>query len=559
MKKAFLSVITFLSSFLLMNVVYANTINDINMDIYIDENGDATIKEVWDYTSSKNTEIYHPYYNIGSAEITDFTVSDSTGQKYTFVNNWNVNGNFESKKFKNGYNYADGGVELCLGISHYGTYSYYLRYKIKGFVANVSDAQVVYWRLLQPTSENLKHYYIKIYSDFEYADDLDVWGFGIKGAYAYVHNGVIELTTDKKVKSDEYVVVLAKFPSGTFKTNNTIKGSSFDDILKLAKEGSSPYKSSSDDDRLEGWFRIITTFIMMGLMMIPIGKIASAGARARHKIAKKNLPPKDVPMFRDLPCKDDIFQAFYISNEYDINKKQTDFLGSLILKWIRDDVVTVGNEKAQKSIVMNVLPKDFHSHSEQEKEMYTMFYTASKDGVLEQNEFKKYCEKHYERVLNWFDKVVTEEFERIKGSLAKPLNEPKLYQKIKYEAEPELDAKAKELAGLKKFYNEFGNIKDKHAIEVKLWREHLMYAQIFGVAEKVANEFSKLYPDVIKVEDISTVVYVNHFSYVSVHSASAARSRAESYSSGGGGFSSGGGGGGSFGGGSFGGGSMGSR
>ena len=116
---------------------------------------------------------------------------------------------------------------------------------------------------------------------------------------------------------------------------------------------------------------------------------------------------------------------------------------------------------------------------------------------------------------------------------------------------------ALKVAGLKKFFNEFGNMTDKEAIDVKLWEEYLMYAQIFGVAEKVAKQFKKLYPDVITDYDYNTFVYINHVSYSGISSANSAYSRAQSYSSGGGGFSSGGGGGGSFGGGggSFGGGS----
>ena len=111
------------------------------------------------------------------------------------------------------------------------------------------------------------------------------------------------------------------------------------------------------------------------------------------------------------------------------------------------------------------------------------------------------------------------------------------------------------MAGLKKFYKEFGSLYDKEAIQVKLWREHLMYAQIFGVAKEVAKEFKALYPTEIMEAEIDSVVLVNDFSTSSMSAASTAKSRAESYSSGGGGFSSGGGGGGSFGGG----GSMGSR
>ena len=88
--------------------------------------------------------------------------------------------------------------------------------------------------------------------------------------------------------------------------------------------------------------------------------------------------------------------------------------------------------------------------------------------------------------------------------------------------------------------------------------EYLMFAYIFGIANRVAKQLKDLYPEVLNDPnvnfDYSTLMYIDHISYNSVHAASVAMSRAESYSSGGGGFSSGGGGGGSFGGGGGGGG-----
>ena len=35
-----------------------------------------------------------------------------------------------------------------------------------------------------------------------------------------------------------------------------------------------------------------------------------------------------------------------------------------------------------------------------------MIYEASKDGILENKEFEKWCSKHYEKILNWFDKIL---------------------------------------------------------------------------------------------------------------------------------------------------------
>ena len=49
--------------------VEANSISKISMDIYIDNNGDASITEVWDCYNDKGTEAYHPsYWRIGCGD-----------------------------------------------------------------------------------------------------------------------------------------------------------------------------------------------------------------------------------------------------------------------------------------------------------------------------------------------------------------------------------------------------------------------------------------------------------------------------------------------------------
>ena len=118
-----------------------------------------------------------------------------------------------------------------------------------------------------------------------------------------------------------------------------------------------------------------------------------------------------------------------------------------------------------------------------------------------------------------------------------------------------LKEEAIKLAGLKKFLNEFSRIKERQVIEVKLWKEYLIFAQIFGIAKEVANQFKDYYPDIVNYNDgnsnldIMDVIILNNLSTNVVNAASSARTAAKSYNAGGGGFSSGGGGFSSFGGG----------
>ena len=176
-----------------------------------------------------------------------------------------------------------------------------------------------------------------------------------------------------------------------------------------------------------------------------------------------------------------------------------------------------------------------------------MMYAASLDGTLESNEFTRWCKNHYNKILKWFNRVIDEETSKLVN--AGLIVEDKKFYGTVYNVSDVLKEDALKISGLKKFLNDFSNIKERESIEVKLWEYYLMYAQIFGIAKKVAKEFKKLYPDVLTDEQYNDVMFIHTISADGVSAASVAKSRAESYSAGGGGFSSGGGGGGSFGGG----------
>ena len=54
-----------------------------------------------------------------------------------------------------------------------------------------------------------------------------------------------------------------------------------------------------------------------------------------------------------------------------------------------------------------------------------------------------------------------------------------------------------QLYGLKKYLEEFSNMDTKEVMEVKLWDEYLMFAYLFGIADKVAKQLKDMYPEVV--------------------------------------------------------------
>lgn len=560
--------ILIISMFLFIPIVNASSVNKINMDIYIDSNGDANVREVWDTTAtSGSTELYKTYNNVGNSKFLDFKVS-LNGKEYNSLNYWDIDASFSEKSYKNGIHYISDGLELCWGVSEYGNNTYTLEYKITNFVLELSDAQMVYWRLIPNNiSGGVDNVYIKIYSDFKYSDTLDVWGYGKYGAPTYVYDGYIEMTTDdKSLDSNEYMTILIKYPLGSFITNNKDLSKDFNYYFNMAQKGNKKYIAKAKLDDIGPIISVIASIIPILLfgfwMCVTIYKL-SLGKRKYFKSNKKL--EKDIPNFRDIPCNGDIFNSFYISHLYGLTKKDTDFFGSVLLKWLKNGNIKITNEEKKglfgSDKVITIEFFELNAENEKEMDLWNMMITASKDNVLEEKEFENYCKSHYSKVLNWYDKVLNYEMKdfissgRILESYKKKLFGLKSY---KYSEDDSIYEDAKKLAGLKQYLVEFSNMKEKQAIEVHLWQDYLIYAQMFGIAKKVAEQFKNMYPEVIKDYsndfDISDVILLNHFYDSGITSATTAQARANSYSSGGGGFSSGGGGGGSFGGGGSGGG-----
>ncbi|MDO4341960.1 MAG: DUF2207 domain-containing protein [bacterium] len=554
-----------ISLFLFIPSVYANSIKNINMDIYIDDEGTAHVKEVWQVRATKGTEIYKTYNNIGSSNFTDFKAS-LNGNEFTNIGSWDVNGSFDDKAYRNGINYISDGLELCFGISEYGNNTYAFEYNITNFVVNLNDSQMVYWTLIPKNMSNtVSNIYIKIHSSFRYPDTLDIWGYGKYGAPAYVYDGYIEMSSDY-LDSDEYMTALIRFEPNTFNTTYKID-KDFSYYYDLAEDGSDDYKAPTKlENFLTGFFNLsIIAFIFC---MIAVLANRSSIKNARYRKSKKKLPA-DIPYFRDIPGKKELFRNYYISNLYGIILQKSDFLGSVLLKWMKEGSVTI--EKTEKKgvfkkndIVTAMKIGDVVCNNSLEKELYNMIKSAAKDDYLESDEFKKWARNHYDKILSWFDKALNYQGDALisDGSIQKHETQKMLFKSVTFTESDSILDEAIQLAGLKKYLIDFSNMKEKEAIEVHLWQDYLIYAQMFGIAKRVAEQFKKMYPEIIDEYnhnfDFDTVIYINDFSRSAISSANAARSaaieRANSYSSGGGGFSSGGGGGGSFGGGSGGGG-----
>ena len=557
----------------LFNTADANSINSISMDIFLDDEGNASVTEVWECYATEGTEVYHPYYNLGNSKITDLTVSDDKGE-YTTLSHWNTSGSLKDKAYKCGINTISDGLELCWGISEYGFHTYTAKYKISNFVSELTDSQMIYWTLIPHNfSDSIGNAYIKIHSNFNIDDSVGVWGYGNYGGTAYVYDGYIEMQSDASLSKSEYMTILVQFPLETFKCNNKLDND-FEHYYNMAEDGATHYTYEDDSfETISTRIALIVMFICFWgfiFSVIVIGYIIFSNLKHYDFGPEGKKITKDAPYFRDIPCNKDLYRAYFVANEYNILKNKNDIAGAIILKWIKDGIISVRQETKGKILkkeeaVITIINENPEIANKNEQKLFDLLCKQSileVDGnkTVDNEKLKKWCEDHYERVFSWFDSVLKEEKDKLveEGLLIKKkATFLKIFKYDIYEISQELREDAVQIAGLKRFLLDYTLIKEREAIEVHLFEEYLIFAQMLGIAKKVAKQFSELYPDLVEQScfySYDNFYFVNAYAYSAVHDASVARSRAESYSSGGGGFSSGGGGGGSFGGGSSGGG-----
>ena len=544
--------------------VNANSINSIEMNITVYNTGNASVTEVWHCVSTSGTEWFKSYYNLGKSKITNLSVY-TKNKKYETLDSWNPNASKEEKLYKCGLNKVKNGIEICWGKDFSYDEKYTISYNISNFIAELKDCQMIYWTLIPPIQlDNKGNVKIKIHYYKNVSEEVNVWGYGYNGGTCIVKGQDIIMESKDNLSNNEYMTILAKFPSGTFSTQNKLNHK-FEHYYKMAEK--SPITQSKKSNNYVWFYLIITSvFIGIAICIFFIIKACKKGisdinstSRYGFRYGELGKLNNEKEYFRDIPCEGDILRSYYIAYQYRLvsDMRIGDLIGAIVLMWLKD-----GKIKIEKKENTSLIFKDkINTNNSTLTELYNMIYKASKNGILENNEFEEWCVTNCDQIFKWFDNILKEQ--RDKLILKGLITTKKGFFSKEYYATPELKRMAVELKGLKDFLNDYSLIKEKDAMQVVLFEEYMIYASLFGIANQVTNQFKDLYPKVII--NSKYISYDNIFDledYVtkgirkSISSLTQARygsddnyihfnynSRSGGFSSGGGSFRSGGGGG----------------
>ena len=569
MKKLFLTAVALLAA---AAFCYSQAIHNIDTRVYIVRNGNAVVAQTWDVDIVSGTEYYIPIDNPGNSYIRDLQVFENDVEFENDGRKWDSSRSRAEKTGRCGIIEKGGGdVELCWGQGEYGHHVWEISYVIEDLVQDYGEAgDGFHWHFLNDEwSAKPEHVRIRIFNEtegepwfFESADSCNVqfWPFGMIGE-ASLEDGVMVFESTEQFQYKSFFSVLCLFKKGQFV--NLVKGrETFEELKEIAMKGSDYGKDSGDDiiDKIVLWILgivfigipiLIVLLIIYYFLQMLYRKIT--GKRYDKKIFGVN---KIDGWSRDVPLDGDVKAVYSLLQSGDYlarDKKKTfpDLVSAYFLKWILAGYIKIEKDEKKEGRMNLRFVKTGGDISELisdifEREIYKSALEAAGDDLLEASEFKRWSYQHDVKVAGWPNEAV---------SSGRP---------IWNRYTPEQRRRAVEF---KKFLEDFTMVDEREAPEIGLWKQYMIMAALFGIADKVAKNFEKLFP--AKMEEYArqtnmmntmTTYYV--LSSISSSSSAmmssairhqeqraAAKAAAERRSSGGGGRISFGGGGGGYGGG----------
>ncbi len=544
----------------------AQEIHSVKVNVQLRSDGSALITQYWDATVVKGTEWYIPIDNLDQMRVDSLQVSENGIPYISEGDNWDVDRSLKEKKGRCGIvRKARNAVELCWGQGSYERHHWTASFVVSGLVQSLNDYDAFNFMFINPdlvAPPQVARVEIENCADTTLwtSENTKVWAFGFHGEINVVDGKILAMATEPMV-SESSMIVMVRFDKGMFQPTVS-RDMQFEQMHLRAMEGSD-YRKDDSSGPFSNWsWGEIFWGIVSAILFIFLPLAMWICTLLGYKYSKSMFGLRKITeWYRQAPLDGNLFAAFYVLrkgnlfSEGDLSTHK--IVGALFLKWILDGVVKAEPDERRKKVVNLVFKGDPSTveMSDAERELYYMAREACGDNlILEDGEFRKWSKKKYSKITKWPTKAE---------------NEGKNYLKAKgYLAGSETGTETgqiemRHVIELRNFLKDFTKIDERTVMETILWKEYLIYAQLFGIADKVSKQLQKLYP--AEMEEFSRSIGTDYGTFMRTISynnsmTSSAVLQAISKASGGSGWSGGGGsssfgGGGGFSGGGSGGGS----
>jgi len=550
----------------------ANSMESLDFQVLLQLDGSGIVTETRQMTLQEDTEIYIVLDNLNGSEVTDFQVSDF-GQPLRFQDNWDIHASREEKAGRYGIVTTSSGYELCWGIGEYGQHLYTVSYTLSGMVRQLQDGQGMNWQFFDGAGNiNPGEMTLTIQGPRPFLpENTRIWGFGFEGEI-HLEEGKLVGKALQPLTESSYVTILMQFSDAPFQPALS-QDTTLADQENLAKEGSSygqdngqPGPDSGSGESPMGFVAGVISFLMpfiFGLLaMVGVFKRRGAIKRANPlQGGKERRRLNQDKYYREIPYGEGpVTDVAYMLEQVERGKIE-DYFNALLLKWLKEGSIDHITEetgfifKREESVLQ--LNRGQVAGYELESRLWNMMQSAAgSDNKLAEREFSKWAKKNYKQIDDLKNDLSLDSRALMvaKGYLVeKDVKVLKFFTSTVVSGTEKGNILLDRLVQFENYLKDFSLLNEREAREVKLWDDLLIWASLYGIAEEVAKQFAKLYPQYLEESQFTPADFVvmSHFS----HGFADGYHSGLSAASGGGGFTSGGGGGG----GSSGGGGGGSR
>lgn len=583
-------------------------LNNLDIKAQINKDGSMDVTETWNVEIYDTNTLYKTFKRDSSkySSITNVVVTEVGGKELIPSNKWAYH--MEKNYYYGGLN-QDNNYEICWGVglkNKNATKKYIISYRVTDAIAKYNDIAELYWQFIGSEFEvSAKKITgtIKLPEKVSSNDEIKVWGHveTLNGEIYAVSEDTVEFNLND-FRSGRYVEIRVAFPSevvdysGRMYYQNRLETIISEETV-WANEANARRERQLRTEKMIKNGTIILGSIFSFLLILQLIKYFKKLGEI-----EKLRPIQEWDYFREIPGKNRTpGDAIFISNNgVVLNQGFGNIFSATLLNLSLKGYFKIETEKdlKDKEQVYISIQKDIDG-LEYEEALISEFVKKSigdKEKITIK-EFQKYITKHPENVNKLIEKTLKEikTKNEEKGFYDKKTATRKdmyigiaiLYfvlaffvgmftiamsytisipatlavcgglivnailalcinGKLSRLTQEGINEKS-EWKGLKKYMEDFSLLNEKEVPALTVWEGFLVYATVFGIADKVIKQLKIIYPEIENMDNFNRGSYVYLMSHTNFNSSfnkainSSISSAMSSGSGGGGGFSGGGG------------------
>lgn len=346
-------------------------VNQMQILIQLDQQGNAHITENWNVTMTKGTEIYKTFVPEKQQKVNNFSVA-MDGVPFKRDPYWDINGDLGDKAFMYGNNkgLTNNKFELNWGATRMGTHDYQIKYDVSNFVIQTKTAQMILWEFVAQGQKIFpKNISVTIedpHYKFSPQKGNGIWGFGFSGKTSFKNGRLYTKNTIPLLKKDR-VKLLVKLPPNLYGTHK-VSRRTFASYAKEAFSGSGYTERSYHAGRTFK-HNYVLILLKYSLFKIVFAFIIVLYYRKKYYHQRYpsfgNLQTRNEHKYEaDIPA-DNIFQLYifyemFVGNEERIRKN---FIKAALLEMVRKKYIKL--KQIEKRVQASLFTEDTAESNEE--------------------------------------------------------------------------------------------------------------------------------------------------------------------------------------------------